>query len=149
MKKNLKIVGLVLVIAALIIVFLGKGNIVRTKSRSGSQSEYSSFTEVQTVHYSETSKPTYVYTGYAGPEETKAKQESTSVSAAETKAETTRQEKRDFSEATYVLNTNTKRFHYPTCDSVTEMREWNRQPFYGTREEAINQGYIPCNNCKP
>ncbi len=52
-------------------------------------------------------------------------------------------------EATYVLNTNTKRFHDPSCPSVEEMSSKNRQFFYGTREDAIDQGYSPCSRCQP
>ena len=50
---------------------------------------------------------------------------------------------------TYVLNTNTKRFHYPDCRSVDQISEKNRQDFSGTREEAIAAGYRPCGNCRP
>ena len=49
----------------------------------------------------------------------------------------------------YVLNTNTKKFHYPDCDSVNQMKEKNRLDFGGTREEAISMGYVPCKNCNP
>ena len=50
---------------------------------------------------------------------------------------------------TYVLNTNTHRFHYPYCSSVSAMKEKNKQVFEGTREEVIEQGYQPCVVCKP
>lgn len=50
---------------------------------------------------------------------------------------------------TYVLNTNTRKFHRPDCSSVSEMREENRQEFYGTREQLIEDGYEPCGSCKP
>jgi len=49
----------------------------------------------------------------------------------------------------YVLNTNTKKFHYPNCGSVKKISEKNRQDFYGTREELIAMGYSPCGNCDP
>lgn len=49
----------------------------------------------------------------------------------------------------YVLNTNTMRFHYPTCNSVTQMKEKNKKEFTGTREELMSQGYGPCGNCNP
>ena len=55
----------------------------------------------------------------------------------------------DDTTTTYVLNTNTKKFHYPYCDSVNEMKEKNKQVFTGTREEAIEMGYSPCGRCKP
>lgn len=49
----------------------------------------------------------------------------------------------------YVLNTNTRRFHLPSCHSVTDMKPKNRKDYTGTREELINQGYKPCGECKP
>lgn len=49
----------------------------------------------------------------------------------------------------YILNTNTKKFHYPTCSSVNDMKEKNKQEFFGTRDEAISNGYSPCGRCKP
>lgn len=53
------------------------------------------------------------------------------------------------SQADYILNTNTKKFHYPTCSSVKDMKEKNKQEFFGTRDEAISNGYSPCGRCKP
>lgn len=50
---------------------------------------------------------------------------------------------------TYVLNTNTKRFHLPSCPSVDEMKRKNRQEYYGDRETLIQQGYQPCGRCHP
>lgn len=52
-------------------------------------------------------------------------------------------------EADYVLNTNSMRFHLPSCSSVDQMSEQNRQDFHGTRESLIEQGYEPCGNCNP
>lgn len=52
-------------------------------------------------------------------------------------------------EMEYVLNTNTHKFHYPDCSSVSRMSDANRQDFVGTREEVIAQGYEPCGNCNP
>ena len=53
------------------------------------------------------------------------------------------------SQADYILNTNTKKFHYPTCSCVNDMKEKNKQEFFGTRDEAISNGYSPCGRCKP
>ena len=50
---------------------------------------------------------------------------------------------------TYVLNTNTHKFHYPSCPSVQEIKQRNRQDFYGTREEVVAAGYDPCGRCHP
>ena len=50
---------------------------------------------------------------------------------------------------TYVANTNSKKFHSPSCSSVTDMKASNRWDFTGTREELIAMGYEPCKRCKP
>lgn len=49
----------------------------------------------------------------------------------------------------YVANLNTKKFHYPTCSSVSDMAAHNRWDFEGPRDELINQGYVPCKRCNP
>lgn len=50
---------------------------------------------------------------------------------------------------TYILNTNTRKFHYPDCRSVKQMKEKNKQEYNGTRSEIIQMGYDPCQNCNP
>lgn len=55
----------------------------------------------------------------------------------------------DQSEVTYICNTNTGKFHIPTCSSVGEMSEKNKMTVTWTREEVIAQGYVPCKRCKP
>lgn len=52
-------------------------------------------------------------------------------------------------ELTYILNTNTHKFHYPDCKSVNDMKEKNKKEVTATREEIMAQGYDPCGNCKP
>ncbi|SEA93146.1 DNA-entry nuclease [Pseudobutyrivibrio sp. ACV-2] len=51
--------------------------------------------------------------------------------------------------ADYVLNTNTKKFHYPSCKSVSDMKDKNKDYYHGSREDLINQGYTSCGNCRP
>ena len=51
--------------------------------------------------------------------------------------------------ATYVLNTNTKKFHYPSCKSVKKIAPQNYATSNSTRDELIAQDYQPCGNCKP
>ncbi|MBU5474244.1 DNA/RNA non-specific endonuclease [Roseburia sp. MSJ-14] len=53
------------------------------------------------------------------------------------------------SKVNYILNTNTKKFHYPDCSSVNDMKEKNKEAFTGSREEVIEMGYSPCGRCKP
>ena len=50
---------------------------------------------------------------------------------------------------TYILNTNTKKIHRPTCSSVSQMKEKNKQIYEGTVEELENMGYTPCKKCNP
>ncbi len=50
---------------------------------------------------------------------------------------------------TYVLNTNTKKFHKPSCSHVGTIKESNRAEYTGTREDLITEGYSPCGTCKP
>lgn len=49
----------------------------------------------------------------------------------------------------YVGNKNSKKFHYPSCKSVTDMKESNKVFLSGTREDVLEMGYAPCSNCKP
>lgn len=50
---------------------------------------------------------------------------------------------------TYILNTSTRKFHKPSCSSVSQMNESNKQEYTGSREDLINQGYDPCKRCNP
>lgn len=49
----------------------------------------------------------------------------------------------------YVLNTKSKKFHYPSCSSVDDMSEENKAYYTGTRDELIDMGYDPCGRCHP
>ena len=52
-------------------------------------------------------------------------------------------------EASYILNINTKKFHYPNCSSVDQMSDKNKQEVTSSRDEIIDQGYSPCGRCNP
>ena len=49
----------------------------------------------------------------------------------------------------YTANTNTHKFHYPSCSSAGKINPENRWDYYGTREYLISIGYSPCGNCHP
>ncbi len=51
--------------------------------------------------------------------------------------------------ATYVLNTNTFKFHIDGCRAIYKMSESNKAYYTGTREEIIAMGYSPCGWCNP
>lgn len=50
---------------------------------------------------------------------------------------------------TYVLNTNTHKFHNPSCSSVKDIKPQNRQDYTGSRSDVIAMGYDPCKRCNP
>lgn len=49
----------------------------------------------------------------------------------------------------YILNTNTKKFHYPSCSSVKQMKASNKKEYTGSKDDLIAQGYDPCKKCNP
>lgn len=51
----------------------------------------------------------------------------------------------------YVLNNETKIFHYPSCYQADRIRDDHnrRQEVTTTREKLIAAGYSPCGNCNP
>ena len=49
----------------------------------------------------------------------------------------------------YVLNTNSKKFHVPSCSSVDQMSAKNRQDVTDTRENIVGRGFEPCKRCNP
>ena len=50
--------------------------------------------------------------------------------------------------SSYVLNTNTKRIHYPSCSSVDKILPENYSET-NDYNAAIQAGYRPCGNCHP
>ena len=52
----------------------------------------------------------------------------------------------NYNEITYVLNTNSMKFHNPGCSRLPTQ---NRLDTTKSREEVINQGYEPCGICHP
>ena len=49
----------------------------------------------------------------------------------------------------YVLNTNSKKFHLPSCPSAAKISEKNREVYTGDREDLLALGYDPCKICMP
>ena len=50
---------------------------------------------------------------------------------------------------TYILNTNSQKFHLPSCSSAESISEKNKQVVTDTRDNLIEQGYTPCGSCDP
>lgn len=50
----------------------------------------------------------------------------------------------------YILNTNTGKFHLPSCSHADSIKEENRLEVKGqTRDQMIQHGYSACGTCKP
>ena len=50
-------------------------------------------------------------------------------------------------EVTYILNTKSKKFHKPSCNSLPE--DSSREDSTESRSSIIEQGYEPCKRCNP
>lgn len=53
------------------------------------------------------------------------------------------------SAGSYVLNTNSHKFHLPSCSSVDTISPKNRKDVNESREQIISEGYVPCKRCNP
>lgn len=49
----------------------------------------------------------------------------------------------------FVLNTSSKKFHKPSCSSISQIKEGNKEVYKGSRDDLISQGYEPCKKCNP
>ena len=47
----------------------------------------------------------------------------------------------------FVLNTNSKKYHTPSCRYSNEISPQNRQEYNGTTDELESWGYVPCKVC--
>lgn len=70
-------------------------------------------------------------------------------SSSEAPSNETQTNSSESSEVTYILNTNSHKFHDPSCSSVDQMSDSNKEEFTGTRDEVIAMGYEPCGRCNP
>lgn len=64
-------------------------------------------------------------------------------------SENSNNESQQQTSTTYVLNTNTKKFHYSSCSSVKTISQKNYETSNSSREELIASGYEPCGKCHP
>lgn len=86
-----------------------------------------------------------------GSAKERAKQEENGIATGAEESDTTEtaQSTDEVSQGDYILNTNTKKFHRPTCASVKRMSDANKIVSTESRETLISQGYEPCKNCNP
>ncbi|MBE5935229.1 MAG: hypothetical protein E7262_05495 [Lachnospiraceae bacterium] len=48
---------------------------------------------------------------------------------------------------TYILNTSSKKYHLPSCKSISSIGKNNKKTYKGTTESLEKQGYKACKNC--
>jgi DNA-entry nuclease len=49
----------------------------------------------------------------------------------------------------YVVNTNTRKFHLPSCSSVGQIKSKNRSDRTCARDDLLSEGFVPCKRCNP
>ena len=52
-------------------------------------------------------------------------------------------------ENTFILNTNSRKFHGESCPLVKDIKDKNKEIFKGDRDALISDGYEPCKICNP
>lgn len=136
MKKAI-IIALVIIIAVLLVIIFGQPS----DTEGTTQNDTPAVTESTVNNLNSEDTDEYVT-------------EPTSEYTQETEPEVTTTPRREASEdegieLDYVLNTNTKKFHYTSCKSVEEIKDKNREDYHGTRDKLIDRGFSPCGRCKP
>ena len=133
-------------IVAAVVVFLGIGAVKSNQDKKAAAEETRAVIEepVETAAPTEAPTPTAPLVTLA-PIETDAPAEERSAPAEPTPDPTPQPQP----EKDWVLNTNTGKFHKPTCSSVKDIKETNRRDVHMTRDDVIAQGYQPCGKCKP
>jgi DNA-entry nuclease len=86
----------------------------------------------------------------AGEEASEKPAELTKTTEAAKSTETAKKKTASGTETTtqeYIVNTNTHKFHLPSCSSVEDMKAKNKKKLTGTQEELEELGYEPCKRC--
>ena len=110
------------------------------------QTEYSSESSNEVISEEDNTKPSEDVNSITEPPvqtEANIESEPTVVAPEPTEVVT---ENNTSQQRNYVLNTSTKKFHYPSCKRQPDK---NRAEVFCTREELISQGYSPCGVCHP
>lgn len=121
-----------------------------TTSSSTTSTSSSSTTSSSTTSTSSSSTTSNSTTSTTTPSEAEKPETSNSNSTQSSSSNTSSAETTNNPTTyTYILNTNSKKFHEPSCGSAKTIKEKNKDTFTGTRDEIIAKGYSPCKNCEP
>lgn len=138
-------IGLFFVILCCVIALFGCGTRGQAATEAALPTEATVNAEVAKTVLTQTQPETEPTT-----EPTEAEASSETAEEETTEAETTEEEATESEAAQdYVVNTNSGKFHYPDCGSAKRIKDSNRSDRHCTRDELIEQGYVPCGTCKP
>ena len=54
-----------------------------------------------------------------------------------------------YQECIYILNKNTRKFHYKDCYTIDQMSQKNKVYCDDDRTSIIQHNYVPCKKCNP
>lgn len=164
MERHFKVLAIFFILS-LIVIFSSCADdtgitIYGSKTTPEAESTQISTEEITTETQAETEAITKAITETVPPVDTEAEPtfpeielvpEETTVSPKteeDTQKETTENIENDY-KTEYLLNTNTKKFHHPSCKSGQKIKDTNRADYNGSRDEIIAKGYSPCKICNP
>ena len=157
-NRSLSIITVILLTGGLLLFTgCGRDGSRMTTERNVSFADFSKVTETATQAPTEPETTTEQETT-TEPEtiteaETTTAPETTEAQTAATETNAAGQEKTlgdpDAEVRDYVANTNTRKFHYPTCSSVKDIKPNNRSDRTCTRDDLLSEGFVPCKRCNP
>lgn len=139
MKRIVSIIILVILLFAGLFILTGCSDIFSTNNTTNTTNT-SKYNTTETKTYSASNISTATNTTRTTKEDSVSTNSKTTGVTEPKKTETT---------YTYILNKNTKKFHYPSCSSVRQMKDSNKRVYEGSRDDVIGMGYTPCQRCYP
>ena len=148
MKRIISIIILVILLFAGLFILTGCSDIFSTNNTTNTTntSKYNT-TEVKTYSASNISTATNTTSTTTTTNTTRTTKENSVFTNSKTTGVTEPQKTE--TTYTYILNKNTKKFHYPSCSSVRQMKDSNKRVYEGSRDDVIGMGYTPCQRCYP
>lgn len=119
-----------------------------TTYRTDMQGEITAVSDGQTVRFSEAKNPEAETLADAGAGQNAHASSTTEQSGIVADAGAADSEAAALTK-TYVLNTNSHKFHTPDCPTVKKMKEANKKTVTESRTEILAEGYTPCKVCNP
>lgn len=117
--------------------------VVDSNQEGGTESALLAPTATTAPRLTKTPTPTATVAPTATPKPTKAPTPTPTIAPTPTPKPTPAER----NTTTYILNISTKKFHYPGCSSVKQMKASNKRTMESTYAEMVSLGYSPCKKC--